>query len=73
MLAKPTPRDHPRVMTEQPQTDSADPAPAAAAASSSAPRRHRFSIGALFVLATIVAIVAAHAVWLNRQALNTDN
>jgi hypothetical protein len=30
-------------------------------------------IATIFVLATIIGIVAAHAVWLNRQALNTDN
>jgi hypothetical protein len=35
--------------------------------------RHRFLIGTLFVLGTIVGIVAVLAVWANRQALNTDN
>jgi hypothetical protein len=37
------------------------------------PRRHRFLITTLFVLATIIGIGAVHAVWINRQALNTDN
>jgi hypothetical protein len=35
--------------------------------------RHRFLIGTLVVLATIIGIAAVHAVWVNRQALNTDN
>jgi hypothetical protein len=35
--------------------------------------RHRALIATLFVLATLVGIVAVHAVWANRQALNTDN
>ena len=48
----------------------ADSPPAAAEA---APRRHRVLIGTLFVLATIIGIVAVLAVWANRQALNTDN
>src|SRR5205085_6167652 len=48
----------------------ADPPAAAAAAP---PRRHRFLVGALFVLATIIGIVAVLTVWANRQALNTDN
>lgn len=43
-------------------------------APSGAPRhRHRFLVGALFTLATIVGIAAVLAVWVNRQALNTDN
>ncbi|MGP0051553.1 MAG: SHOCT domain-containing protein [Solirubrobacteraceae bacterium] len=40
---------------------------------SRAPRRHRGLIGTLFVLATLFGIVSIHAVWINRQALNTDN
>jgi hypothetical protein len=35
--------------------------------------RRRALITTIFVLATIIGIAAAHAVWLNRQALNTDN
>lgn len=38
-----------------------------------APHRHRFLIGTLFVLATVFGIAAVHAVWINRQALNTAN
>jgi hypothetical protein len=30
-------------------------------------------VATLFVLATILGILAAHAVWITRQALNTDN
>lgn len=37
------------------------------------PRRRRVLIATLFVLATIIGIGAVHAVWINRQALNTDN
>jgi sulfite exporter TauE/SafE len=35
--------------------------------------RHRFLVGTLFTLATVVGVVAVLAVWTNRQALNTDN
>ena len=52
------------------------PAPAGAApAPASVPvaHRHRILITTLFVLATIIGIGAVHAVWINRQALNTDN
>lgn len=44
-----------------------------AAAAPQGPRRRRALITTIFVLATIIGIAAAHAVWLNRQALNTDN
>ncbi len=54
-----------------PGAEAAPDAPAPAAAP--APRRHRVVIATLFVLATIVGIVAVLAVWANRQALNTDN
>jgi hypothetical protein len=37
------------------------------------PRRHRVLIAALFVLGTVIGIAAVLAVWVNRQALNTDN
>jgi hypothetical protein len=53
--------------------DSAPSDPAPPPASASRPHRHRVLIGTLFVLATIIGIVAVHAVWVNRQALNTDN
>lgn len=35
--------------------------------------RHRFLIGTLFTLATVIGVVAVLAVWTNRQALNTGN
>jgi hypothetical protein len=38
-----------------------------------APHRHRALVGVLFILATILGILAINAVWINRQALNTDN
>jgi hypothetical protein len=53
--------------------DAAPTDPAPAPASATGPHRHRVLIGTLFVLATIIGIVAVHAVWVNRQALNTDN
>jgi hypothetical protein len=34
---------------------------------------HRWLVRGLFVLATVVGVVAVLAVWANRQALNTDN
>jgi hypothetical protein len=37
------------------------------------PHRHRVLIGALFALGTVIGVVAVLAVWVNRQALNTDN
>jgi hypothetical protein len=54
----------------------ASPAPTGSApvsASATLPHRHRILVTTLFVLATIIGIVAVHAVWINRQALNTDN
>lgn len=36
-------------------------------------RGRRVVIATVFVVATVVGILAVHAVWLNRQALNTDN
>ena len=38
-----------------------------------AKRAHRFLVPVLLVLATIIGIPAAFAVWVNRQALNTAN
>jgi hypothetical protein len=56
------------------QTEAAAAAPVLPAAAPSAPpHRHRFLIGALFALATIIGVFAVLAVWANRQALNTDN
>lgn len=36
-------------------------------------RAHRFLVSMLLVLATIITVPAAFAVWINRQALNTAN
>jgi Short C-terminal domain len=36
-------------------------------------RAHRIAVPALFTLAVLVGVVACFAVWVNRQALNTDN
>jgi hypothetical protein len=36
-------------------------------------RAHRFLVPTLLVLATLIGFVGAFAVWVNRQALNTDN
>jgi hypothetical protein len=58
-------------MTEQDRNNPQSSPDAVAAAP--ARHRHRFLIGTLFVLGTIVGIVAVLAVWANRQALNTDN
>jgi hypothetical protein len=38
-----------------------------------APRRHRFLIGTLFVLASLVGFMAINTLWINRQVLNADN
>jgi hypothetical protein len=70
-LARMPPEFHARVVSVTPGSDS--PSPTAAAVSAPSPHRHRVLIATLFVLATLVGIVAVHAVWANRQALNTDN
>src|SRR3954451_20930406 len=36
-------------------------------------RAHRFVVPTLLVLATVIGFAGAFAVWVNRQALNTDN
>src|SRR3954452_14227068 len=36
-------------------------------------RTHRFLVSALLTLATLIGFAGAFAVWVNRQALNTDN
>jgi hypothetical protein len=38
-----------------------------------APRRHRFLIGTLFVLASLVGFMAINTVWIKSQVLNADN
>jgi hypothetical protein len=58
---------------EESADDAATQAPAPVATSGGAPRRHRFLIGTLFVLATLVGFMAINAVWVNRQVLNADN
>jgi len=57
----------------------ADPGPGAAAVPAgvssevNGPRRRRWLVGGLFVLATVCGVLAVLAVWANRQALNTNN
>jgi hypothetical protein len=60
-------------MTEQLGNNAPGPSEAKAAANARKRPRHRILIGTLFVLATVIGIVAVLAVWANRQALNTDN
>src|SRR3954467_15816059 len=43
------------------------------AASPTTHRAHRFIVPTLLVLATIIGFTGAFAVWVNRQALNTDH
>lgn len=60
-------------MTEQATSDASERVPDAGVTAIRAPRRHRVLIATLFVLATIAGFLAIQAVWVNRQALNTDN
>ena len=55
-----------------PQTADINAEPSSGAAPV-AKRVHRFLVPLLLVLATIIGIPAAFAVWVNRQALNTSN
>ena len=55
-----------------PQAAAGDPSQPSGAAPG-ARRAHRFLVPALLVLATVVGIAGAFAVWVNRQALNTSN
>ena len=48
-------------------------APMAADAQAEKPRSHRALTASLVTVATILAFFACFAVWVNRQALNTDN
>jgi hypothetical protein len=60
--------------TGSPIPDSGSEATSASAPSAGGgPRRHRWLVGVLFGLATLVGVFAVLAVWANRQALNTDN
>jgi len=54
-------------------TESRSPNAAKAAASPNPKRGHPRVVLALLVLATLVSVVAVFSVWINRQALNTDN
>lgn len=60
-------------MSEAPASGPPSPGPVGTPSGARAPRRNRFVIGTLFVLATVVGIVAVLAVWTNRQVLNTNN
>jgi sulfite exporter TauE/SafE len=61
-------------MPDTPANVAANPDPeAATAVPGGGRRRHRVAIATLFVLATLVGVLAVHAVWINRQALNTSN
>jgi hypothetical protein len=60
------------------EPDAAHPTPTAAPQPPSAKpesrrRAHRFLVPTLFVLATLIGFAGAFAVWVNRQALNTQN
>jgi hypothetical protein len=61
---------------DTPQLADTDAQPSGAAPVAKSARRvraHRFLVPVLLVLATLVGIPAAFAVWANRQALNTAN
>jgi hypothetical protein len=60
-------------VSEEPADDAATEAPALEATSGGPPRRHRFLIGTLFVLATVIGFVAINTVWVNRQVLDANN
>jgi hypothetical protein len=60
-------------MPDQPRNGTQSSGAAPDVADSSTPHRHRFVIGTLFGLATVIGVLAVLAVWANRQALNTDN
>jgi hypothetical protein len=55
------------VMADHVESHAGGPSPAPP------PHRHRVLIAALFALGTVIGIAAVLAVWVNRQALNTDN
>jgi hypothetical protein len=64
----------PRVPVPDPIAGAASvPGPSTAATPTAPPRRRRWWVGGLFVLATLCGVLAVLAVWANRQALNTDN
>ena len=60
-------------VSEEPADDAVTEAPAPVATSGRPPRRHRFLIGTLFVLATLIGFMAINAVWVNRQVLDANN
>lgn len=59
--------------SETPTTASPVDEPQVPAAPGRVRRAHRFLVPTLFVLATLSLFGGAFAVWVNRQALNTDN
>jgi hypothetical protein len=60
-------------MAEAPDKPAAAPAPTPPAPEPKSHRRHRLLVGSLLALASIIAVFAVMALWVNRQALNTDN
>jgi hypothetical protein len=60
-------------VSEESAHDAATEAAAPEATSVRPPKRHRFLIGTLFFLATLIGFMAINAVWVNRQVLNADN
>jgi hypothetical protein len=62
-----------RSVTEESTDDAVTEPPAPVSETGLPPRRHRFLIGTLFVLATVIGFMAINAVWVNRQMLDADN
>ena len=60
-------------MPDAPADDASVQAAVPAATPERAPRRHRFLIGALFVLASLIGFMAINTVWINRQVLDANN
>ena len=63
--------NHPNAVS--PDLPQAADTPAQPSSAAVARRTHRFLVPALLVLATVIGIAGAFAVWVNRQALNTSN
>jgi hypothetical protein len=60
-------------VSEAPANDASTQGPVPAQSPERSPRRHRFLIGTLFVLATLIGFMAINAVWINRQVLDANN